>query len=97
MRFKRLVLWLVGCGGSLVMGCASLTSADMGSDAELAAAIQDRLSQDAVTGRAPLGVSVDQGVATLSGSLRDAGARARALSIVRGTPGVRGVVDSTTR
>ena len=97
MRFKRLVLWLVGCGGSLVMGCASLTSAETGSDAELAAAIQDRLSQDAVAGRSPLGVSVNQGVATLSGSLRDSGARVRALSIVSGTPGVRGVVDSTTR
>ena len=97
MQFKRLVLWLVGCGASLVMGCANLALPETGSDAELAEAIQDRLSQDAVAGRSPLGVSVEQGVATLSGSLSDAGARARALSIVRGTPGVRGVVDSTSR
>ena len=97
MMYKRLVVMLVAWAGALVMGCASLTSADLGGDAELTAAIQDRLSQDAVAGRQPLGVTVDQGVATLSGSLRDAGAQARALAIVRGTPGVRGVVDRTTR
>lgn len=97
MMFKRLVLVAVLLVGTFVMGCASLTSGDLGGDAELAATIQDRLAQDAVAGRRPLMVSVEQGVATVSGSLPDAGARARALAIVRGTPGVRGVVDGTTR
>ena len=78
-------------------GCASLDSTVPEGDLDLAAAAQHRLVEDSVTSRLALGVSVNQGVATLNGSVRDAGAKARALAILRGTPGIKGVVDNTTR
>lgn len=94
----RKLLGIVGIFvGLSLAGCASLDTAAGGTDAEVAAAALDRLAQDTVIGALPVGVSVDQGVATVSGALRDAGARARALSIVRGTPGVKGVVDDLSR
>lgn len=93
----RKLMGIVGIFVGLALaGCAGLDVASGGTDADLASAALDRLAQDSVVGRLPVGVRVDQGVATVSGALQDAGARARALSIVRGTPGMRGVVDDLT-
>jgi osmotically-inducible protein OsmY len=93
MTLKRCALVYVLLAGLLGAGCVSVPSTATASDAEIAAAAQARLSEDAITGRHTFGVTVERGVATVNGSLRDAGA----LAIVRGTEGVTSVVDHTTR
>jgi osmotically-inducible protein OsmY len=80
------------------MGCAAtgpLLDADRSPDQELAASISSRLRSDPVTARTNLGVEVDDGVVTLMGRLDNKAVRLRALSVVQGTPGVRGVIDKT--
>lgn len=57
--------------------------------------IQQRLANDPVTARLRLGVQSEDGVVTLSGRIDQSAVRMRAVSIVRGTPGVRGVIDKT--
>ena len=65
-------------------------------DQHLTQAVMERLYQDKLVGHQVLGVSVQNGVATLRGSVADEGLRARAKSIVQSTPGVVEVKDQTT-
>ncbi len=97
MTLKHIVVACLISTGLWAVGCASLPPAAVGEDLELAATVRDRLGQETTINRLEMGVTVNQGVATLNGSGRDAGAKARALSIIRGTPGIKGVVDNTTR
>jgi len=57
--------------------------------------IEQRLANDPVTARLRLGVESEDGVVTLSGRIDQPAVRMRAVSVVRGTPGVRGVIDKT--
>ena len=66
-------------------------------DAQLAAAVLQRLTQDAMTGMSTFGVEAENGVVTLHGSLRDNALRARAIAIARSTPGVKDVINKITR
>ena len=66
-------------------------------DAQLANAVLQRLSQDAVTGMSTFNVEADNGVVTLYGSLPDNTTRARAIAIARSTPGVKDVINKITR
>ncbi len=63
-------------------------------DAAIAADVRARLSSDTQLDRCNIGVSVGDGVVTLNGNVRDAGTKARAKDIVRGTEGIKGVVDN---
>lgn len=90
---SMLVVWAV-----IMTGCASLPALDDGSDPADAAVrgrIEQRLASDPVTAPLRLGIAVDDGIVTLSGRIDQAHVRLRAVSIVRGTPGVRGVIDKT--
>ncbi len=73
-------------------GCSSMP--ELTGDAALAADVRARLSSDAVTDRCNIGVSVSDGVVTLSGNVPDTGTKARAKDVVRGTEGIKGVVDN---
>jgi osmotically-inducible protein OsmY len=57
--------------------------------------VSQRLSSDPVTARLSLGIASDDGVVTLTGRIDQSAVRMRAVSVVRGTPGVRGVIDKT--
>lgn len=95
-RFFALLLLAV----FFVTGCQTLDESgiysDPSSDAAIAADANTRLNDDSMTARATLGVSVRNGVATLSGMVPNETTRLRAKSIVSGVNGVTSVVDRTT-
>lgn len=72
-------------------GCGTLAES-AGSD--VAADVRGRLSDDPLTSRSIIAVSVMDGVVTLDGRVPDESVRMRAKSIARGAEGVRGVVDN---
>jgi len=78
-----------------VSGCASLQPRT--EDAGLSQAVLERLYRDSLVQRQVLGVSVENGVVTLRGTVSDESIRMRAKSIAESTPGVIKVVDQTTR
>jgi osmotically-inducible protein OsmY len=81
----------------LASGCSSFTEgygyAEATQDEQIERAAMDRLTQDDLTAPEGLGVRVENGVATVYGSVPTAPIRLRALSVVNGTPGVTEVVD----
>lgn len=60
-------------------------------DKELKSAVQSRIKQDTRLKGSDIGVRVDAGVVTLTGDVKDLGARARASEVARSVPGVRSV------
>ena len=89
---------LTVCVGALISGCSSLQYSDVdaagSSDEEIVAEVTDRLSSDTVTQKYNVSVTSEERIVTLSGSVPDQNARARAISIARGSSGVQGVVDN---
>ncbi|HTW83035.1 MAG TPA: BON domain-containing protein [Candidatus Sulfotelmatobacter sp.] len=61
--------------------------------ADFALAARVELAIQSATGLVKVGVRVDHGVATLTGSVNDAKTRDRVVAAARGTDGVRNVVD----
>lgn len=59
-------------------------------------AIQNRLREDPMAVRWPLGIRTVGGVVTVVGSVPDEGARRRVLGIIESTPGVKDVIDQMT-
>ncbi len=57
--------------------------------------IDQRLRSDPTTAKLNLGISSSDGIITLTGRIDELVVRSRAVSLVRGTPGVRGVIDNT--
>jgi osmotically-inducible protein OsmY len=91
---------MLGCAVVAVLvagwtGCDTLQPAT--EDQNLTQSVIERLYQDKLVGRQVLGVTVQNGVATMRGSITDEGLRARAKSIVQSTPGVVEVKDQTFR
>jgi len=91
--------WLISGGivamlVALTVGCASdPTRAALSADDDaVVVAVRERLAADPITQRYSIGVTSHRGYVTLSGAL-PIEARARALSIARGTEGVRAVED----
>ena len=80
-------------------GCAMLENPewnpDPTSDAGIAAAATDGLSRDSMTAAANLVVTVENGLATLTGTVPDAAVRARAIQILEHTEGIFEVRDHT--
>ncbi|MGD9613749.1 MAG: BON domain-containing protein [Kiritimatiellia bacterium] len=98
---KRTIPYLVLAGLLACSGCAALEGRDLAaeptSDEGIAAVATSRLNDDSMVGRATLSVVVDNGLATLYGTVPDEAARQRALQIVRGTPGIFDVLDRTRK
>ena len=81
-------------------GCTTMSdeaTLEPTTDAQLANAVLQRLTQDAVTGMSTFNVEAENGVVTLYGSLPDNTIRARAIAIARSTPGVKDVINKITR
>ena len=82
-------------------GCAALEGQDLSdelvSNEGVTAIANSRLNDDSMVGRSTLSATVENGLATLSGVVRDEAARQRAIQILRGTPGIFDVVDHTRR
>jgi outer membrane murein-binding lipoprotein Lpp len=94
------VVALLAAGGTAVLtGCSSMQAYDPagGTDQDIASDVQERLRNDAITARQVISVQCEQGIVTLAAPIYNETVRARALAIARGTPGVKSVVDNTTR
>ena len=78
-------------------GCSTYQGSEMISeqptDNDVVMDVLDRLSSDGVTKNYNISVTSESGVVTLAGFVRDQNARFRAVSIARGTSGVKDVVD----
>lgn len=82
---------------TLAAGCAVLDRAapEPGSNAAVQAAAMDGLSRDPMTGSANLLVTVENGLATLTGSVPSVAVRQRAIQILERTEGIFEVRDHT--
>ncbi len=96
---KLLVYPLLAGGLALLAGCAALQGQDLTNepvtDEGIAAVANSRLNEDGMTGRATLSADVENGLATLYGTVPDAATRQRATQILLGTPGIFEVLDRT--
>jgi hypothetical protein len=89
-------LFITGLSGCATGDDTSFESL-LGDDDQLASEIMDRIQDDPITSRQGLGVRVNKGKATLYGAVPSEQIRARAVSIVRNTPGVTDVDDRIQR
>lgn len=85
---------------ALAAGCAMLENAGWGepdpsTDAGIQAAAMDGLSRDRMTAEANLLVTVENGMATLTGSVPNEAVRQRAIQILERTDGIFEVRDHT--
>ena len=97
---KKFLVYLLLAGGlALLAGCAALQGQDLTdepvTDDGIAAVANSRLNEDVMTGRATLSTDVENGLATLYGTVPDAATRQRATQILLGTPGIFEVLDRT--
>jgi hyperosmotically inducible periplasmic protein len=96
----RLTLLATLAAMMTLAGCTTMqdsSSVEPTTDAQLANAVLQRLTQDAVTGMSTFNVEAENGVVTLYGALPDNTIRARAIAIARSTPGVKDVINKITR
>jgi len=83
-------------------GCSTYTpppSMDSTSqaDVDLANEVMNRLDDDTLAGQFTFGISANEGIITVQGAIPDENMRTRVLGIIRGTPGVQGVIDKLYR
>lgn len=85
----------------LPAGCALLQGEDLSdepvTDEGIAALAASRLNGDGMVARATLNVTVEDGRATLAGTVPNEATRQRALQILQATPGVSDVRDHTRK
>ena len=84
----------MGVLGLCLAGC---TTAPQGADQGLKSEVLHRLNTDDLLKREVVGVTVEQGVVTLIGTVSDDALRLRAIGIAAGTPGVQKVEDRLLR
>ena len=97
-RVIRAVLavgWLVSVSGCATGERERSPLPQLSSEQAMMNQIERRLASDPVTSRLRLGIQSEDGIVTLTGRIDQSAVRMRAVSIVRGTPGVRGVIDKT--
>lgn len=98
----KLVQCLLFSASLLVLsGCAALQGQDLSddpvSDDGIASIATSRLNGDPMTARSTLNVEVENGLATLNGTVPNEATRQRAVQILEGTPGIFEVLDLTRR
>lgn len=100
-RFMVLFALMLVCGLALLPACSTVqddqAAATAQSDKDIESDIRNRLRQDSMTDRYPLGVASEEGVVTLTGFVGGEAAAMRAVSVARGADGVKGVIDNLTR
>jgi len=99
MNIKHVYIPLLIAALTLTVGCKALDAMRpaAGSDDAIALSVLDRLQEDNVTAAASFDVQVQDGVVTISGPFYSEVIHLRALSVVRGTPGVTEVRDEMRR
>jgi osmotically-inducible protein OsmY len=99
MKKSILIASLAAAALFVLSGCAALQGQDISndpvSDEGIASIAHSRLNDDAMTARATLSVTVENGLATLYGTVPDEAVRQRALQILAGTDGIFDVLDRT--
>lgn len=90
VAFATVALGLAGCQQLRDTWC------DPNSDSAIASEISERLGRDTMLASTAWYVSVENGTATISGSVENSGQRARALALVEATEGVYEIVDLIT-
>jgi osmotically-inducible protein OsmY len=97
--FSKLALTSVVLLG--LSGCAALQGQDLSddpvSDEGIASIATSRLNGDSMTARSMLSVTVENGLATLYGTVPNEATRQRAIQILEGTDGIFEVLDRTRR
>lgn len=83
-------------------GCTTYTpppsyGATSNADSQLVQDVVGRLSEDGIAERYTFGVTAGGGIVTVQGAIPDEVTRQRVLGIIKGTPGVQGVVDRLYR
>ena len=90
---------LIAAALLVLSGCAALQGQDISnnpvSDEGIASIANSRLNDDSMTARATLSVTVENGLATLYGTVPDEAVRQRAIQILAGTDGIFDVLDRT--
>ena len=98
---KKSIFLSILAVGLALSGCAILDGEDLGddptSDEGIASIAAGRLNNDVLVARCTLSVTVQQGLATLYGTVPDEATRQRALQILAGTPGIFDVLDRTRK
>jgi hyperosmotically inducible protein len=82
---------VTGVRNDLQVVPASERKAVSAEDKDLKSAVQTRIKEDTRLRGSDIDVRVDAGVVTLTGDVKDVGARARASEVARSVPGVRSV------
>ena len=82
-----------GCRTYVPQGMAGASQEDL----QIVDDVTNRLEADSLMGKFTFGITCKDGVVTIQGAIPDDVLRARALGIVKGTPGVQGVVDKLYR
>lgn len=98
-QFHAFLLALVSAAALAAVGCQALREEfipEPGSDRAIASAAMERLGRDTMLSDLAVSVQVENSVATVFGTVRNAAQRARILSIVDATDGVAQVVDNLT-
>ena len=100
-QMRKPLLFLALTALLALSGCASLDGQDFGadptSDEGIAALANSRLNDDSMVGRSTLSATVDNGLATLYGTVPDEATRLRAIQILEGTEGIYEVLDRTRK
>jgi hyperosmotically inducible protein len=84
---NRWRLVLAGCALLVTFACAA-------SDPGITTAVKSKLTADDTVKAYQIDVDTKEGVVTLSGTVTNPAAKARAVELARGTDGVRNVVDN---
>lgn len=100
-QLRGVVLLAALAAALLASGCATMDAYEdesaWSSDQDLADEVASRLREDTLTREQTFGVTADNGIVTLQGAVPSESARARAVAIARGTPGVHQVIDKLYR
>ncbi len=95
---KHLIAVAFAAAALGLAGCQQLGDSWLheSSDSELASELSERLGRDTMLASTAWYVSVENGVATVRGTVDNAGQRARALSLAEGVDGIYDVIDLIT-
>jgi osmotically-inducible protein OsmY len=80
----------------LLAACATSTGVGEIDDATLEASVRGKIAEVKMGEAVDIGVEIDKGVVTLSGQVESAEIRSDIVSKVRGTDGVRSVINKLT-
>ena len=96
-RFRQVQAWgVVVLVGLVLVGCAAMTgrqgAGEAASDTAITAKVKSSFAADPLVSASAIGVTTSGGVVYLTGSVKSAQERQRAIQLVQGVAGVREIV-----